>query len=1057
MSTHEKMKKKEAGKNKETTKNKETNTKKKKEVLIENEKSKKPEKVEIEDEDEEKMKQHAQNDLSRLTVSICILLFISFILGYFQCSFLTPFILCAYAIWTWRVKTGRVFDWFYREHEMREHRKRALEQAETVEWFNYLLNRWWVFSDSTLFQILKKGVDPVLQSTKPKIVESIELEKFTLGNRTPYFKYLRVYDMSDDLRKLMASDVTYRNPPKDLMIRPKYQVAIDADMGLDAPDSNMTIRLKLASKLGGETDVCIEKFQLRGRVQLVLFFNQNIPFPHLAAFSISFLTVPKVNFEIRMLKKIQLMEFPMIRNWIQELVNDSLKISLVDPGHVTIPLCNDPEVLGRQTGYASGVLTLTLKGGAQGKATSDDQWCSITLGKQKIRTKEIDADVQWQEQISMLVHSLQYDKLRIKIKGKRRFGPNYTVVEYVLPLIRLDLEQECEQEMTLQNETVEGSQLTVMFNYSSLPVLNVSNEIDSETFTKSYIEKNDEQEPDEVSGVLFVRVHKGINLIPMDSNGTSDPYVMIFANKDLVQMGHVVEENLNPEWDTMIEFFTIDYTQTTVSLVVHDHDAMVLPTVLLADDNDDFMGSCNLALTKADWCVFKREVDLLFKFPGNMLKGQQECLKKVGKLEVSVIFRPISSLKTSIRGTPNMGMEEGQPLHQKRTKIDAVTMEAILCTERGSLTICILRSRNLVALDLNGRSDPFVTVCVGDSKQEKFKTKVVYRTLNPVWNEQITLAMPQKHQKISLIVWDKDPFTQEKMGILRFSYDDLVNLGDGAGVNDKHWFDLEQAKSGEIQLSFKVELPQKHENSTKEDERTESFMYNSDDSDDYLVVDNNANKEKLSKSMIHMNGANGSTSPNDSIGSTSPTFASKSLDLTDAMPVISEGGDIVDFSGEPSKYFGLYGKILEVIGLKTNSDIDEVYVKLKLDRHAKFQQPARRSILGKSERVLCRTAYVQVQERIPFTETFQTKVDNGVSPCIFLIFEVKSEKKGKDVIDSHSMLLRNFFKGENPTTRIVELDNGGKMKVELGHVINEKQNASMRKKLVRRNSRLPSS
>ena len=31
---------------------------------------------------------------------------------------------------------------------------------------------------------------------------------------------------------------------------------------------------------------------------------------------------------------------------------------------------------------------------------------------------------------------------------------------------------------------------------------------------------------------------------------------------------------------------------------MYDYDAKVLPTVLLADDNDDFMGSCNMALTK---------------------------------------------------------------------------------------------------------------------------------------------------------------------------------------------------------------------------------------------------------------------------------------------------------------------------------------------------------------------------------------------------------------------------------------------------------------------------
>ena len=35
----------------------------------------------------------------------------------------------------------------------------------------------------------------------------------------------------------------------------------------------------------------------------------------------------------------------------------------------------------------------------------------MTLDKQKLRTKEITADVLWQEQLSFLVYSLQYDKV----------------------------------------------------------------------------------------------------------------------------------------------------------------------------------------------------------------------------------------------------------------------------------------------------------------------------------------------------------------------------------------------------------------------------------------------------------------------------------------------------------------------------------------------------------------------------------------------------------------------------------------------------------------------
>ena len=83
----------------------------------------------------------------------------------------------------------------------------------------------------------------------PFFAESIEVEDFTLGTRTPFFKYMNVFDMTQDLRKQNATDVTYRNPPRDLPARPKYQVAVDADMALDAPESKFLIRMKINSKM----------------------------------------------------------------------------------------------------------------------------------------------------------------------------------------------------------------------------------------------------------------------------------------------------------------------------------------------------------------------------------------------------------------------------------------------------------------------------------------------------------------------------------------------------------------------------------------------------------------------------------------------------------------------------------------------------------------------------------------------------------------------------------------------------------------------------------------
>jgi len=49
--------------------------------------------------------------------------------------------------------------------------------------------------------------------------------------------------------------------------------------------------------------------------------------------------------------------------------------------------------------------------------------------------------------------------------------------------------------MELQDDNVEGSLLQVQFNYSSLPVLDVSSETTSEAFQSSYIDKYCDEDP----------------------------------------------------------------------------------------------------------------------------------------------------------------------------------------------------------------------------------------------------------------------------------------------------------------------------------------------------------------------------------------------------------------------------------------------------------------------------------------------------------------------------------------------------------------------------------
>ena len=478
---------------------------------------------------------------------------------------------------------------------------------------------------------------------------------------------------------------------------------------------------------------------------------------------------------------------------------------------ITIPLCDDPGLLGRQQGLACGVLTLSIKGGENGRATTDTQWCSVTMDKEKIRTKPITSDsVVWTERMSFIVRSLRFDKLRIKLKGKRVLGPNWTICEYTLSLADFDLEDNPVIEKLLERENIRGSDLQVTLNYTSLPVLQLSNSTEKESFENSYLTNiKHEQPPKEVAGVLLVCVHEGHNLLQMDPNGKSDPYVMIYANSEEKHVGPVKKETLDPEWDTRVEFFTTDYTKTVLTFFVHDSDrnTPILSHLISTADEDDFMGSCNMKLTEDDWCVFKRPLDLLYKIHGNRKHGTHDKMSKAGQITVSVLFRPVPVVAKTVRGSEGRAMNEGEPIFTKSSKIDAHTVEAMIRSERGSLTVSILRARNLIALDMNGLSDPFVSVRVGNSNQEKYKTKVIGKTLNPVWNESVTMAMVQRHEKLHIELFDKDTFTQERMGTVSFDYTTLLELAEGEAGEEPRWYQLKDAKSGEVQLAFKAVAP----------------------------------------------------------------------------------------------------------------------------------------------------------------------------------------------------------------------------------------------------------
>ncbi|XP_057330178.1 multiple C2 and transmembrane domain-containing protein isoform X2 [Microplitis mediator] len=79
------------------------------------------------------------------------------------------------------------------------------------------------------------------------------------------------------------------------------------------------------------------------------------------------------------------------------------------------------------------------------------------------------------------------------------------------------------------------------------------------------------------------------------------------------------------------------------------------------------------------------------------------------------------------------------------------------------VTIVLVEAKSLLPMDIDGLSDPYVKFRLGT---EKYKSKVVNKTINPVWLEQFDLHLyedPYLGQELEVTVWDRDKGHQDDL------------------------------------------------------------------------------------------------------------------------------------------------------------------------------------------------------------------------------------------------------------------------------------------------------
>lgn len=640
---------------------------------------------------------------------------------------------------------------------------------EPCEWLNKILMEVWPnYMQPKLSHKLSSMVERRLKQRKPKLIEKLELQEFSLGSCPPNLGQHGVHWIASGEQSVMR-------------------------LGFDWDTNEMSVMLmaKLAKPLIGTARIVINSIHIKGDVLITPILDGQ-------ALLYAFESTPEVRIGVAFGtgngSTLPATELPGVSTWLVKLFTETLSKMMVEPRRacfslpsidlrkkavggllsVTVVSASNLNIHSVRNNNADSSISSSVSRQTSGNFGNQLEltFIEVELGDLSRKTSfSQGSNPRWNTVFNLVMHgdtgilrfhlyegdpsSLKLNYLsscEIKVKYVADDSTTFWAIGPKSGVVAKHSES-CGQEvdMVVPFEDTNFGELTVKLTLTEWQFSDGS--VTMSSSSNGHVLPSIYGSPSvqlRTGRKLCITLMEGRSLITKDKSGKCDPYVKLEYGKT-VQKTKTVYHTTTPVWNQIFEF---DEMAGSEYLKIKCYNAERI--------GDESIGSARVNLE-------------------GLLDGS--CKDVWIPLEKVIS----GELRLQIQVTQKNDYE-GNWNSPSRS------------FSAGWVELVLIEARDLVAADLRGTSDPYVRVQYGNSKK---RTKVIYKTLNPQWHQ--TLDFPDTGSRLVLHVKDHNAVLPESsIGYCVVEYEMLPPNQ----IADK-WIPLQGVKTGEIHVQITRRIPEK--------------------------------------------------------------------------------------------------------------------------------------------------------------------------------------------------------------------------------------------------------